>query len=70
MASVTRSVEQQLRSSKLTEFTMERVKAKEKLKYVEKLDDAHCRRYVEKLSMINGFDPYESNERDWSTDPE
>ena len=43
MASVTRSVEQQLRSSKLTEFKMERVKAKEKLKYVEKLDDAHRR---------------------------
>ena len=37
---------------------MEKARAKEKCKYVEKLDSEHRTRYLCKLQDIGGFDPY------------
>ena len=45
--------------------TMDRKKAKEKGKYVDKLDAGPRARYLDKLSVLNGFDPYEYVESEW-----
>ena len=47
---------------------MDRCKAKEKLKYVDKLDAEPRSRYMNKLTLLNGFDPYDSAKKDWSQD--
>ena len=48
---------------------MEKQKAKEKGKYVDKLRGEPKGRYLQKLEQINGFDPYEAVSKVWSTDP-
>ena len=45
---------------------MDRQKAKEKGKYVDKLDPESSTRYLDKLSLVNRFDPYELDS-EWST---
>lgn len=47
---------------------MDRKKEKDKSKYVDQLDADRRNRYFEKLRLLNGFDPFESREKDWSTD--
>ena len=47
---------------------MDKSKAKEKIKYVEKLDGEHRCRYLDKLRSVNGFDPYDSIGTAWSSD--
>jgi hypothetical protein len=39
---------------------MEKKTAKEKIKYIDKLDPEHRKKYLTKLELINGFDPYEN----------
>ena len=48
---------------------MEKQKAKEKGKYVDKLDGEPKGRYLQKLEQINGSDSYEAVSKLWSTDP-
>ena len=47
---------------------MDRCKAKEKLKYVDKLHAEPRSRYMSKLTLLNGFDPYDLAKKDWSQD--
>ncbi|KAK7088554.1 hypothetical protein V1264_022462 [Littorina saxatilis] len=49
---------------------MDMRKAKEKLKYIEKLEPEPKARYIEKLKSLNGCDPYELGDKEWSVDAE
>ncbi|KAK7090441.1 hypothetical protein V1264_010238 [Littorina saxatilis] len=49
---------------------MDKRKAKEKLKYIEKLEPEPKARYIEKLKSLNGCDPYELGDKEWSVDAE
>ena len=45
---------------------MDRKKGQDKGKHIDKLDPEPRTRYLQKLSILNGFDPRDSAESDWS----
>ncbi|KAK7095042.1 uncharacterized protein [Littorina saxatilis] len=47
---------------------MDKSKAKEKIKYVDKLDAEPRSRYLSKLKYLNDFDPYDCPAKVWSLD--
>ena len=46
---------------------MDQKRAKEKCKYRDKLDEAEKVRYLKLMELLNGLDPYEIPNKEWSS---